>query len=859
MCGIAGFYGFSNEKLIKECSSLLKHRGPDGEGLYFSENVTLLNRRLAIIDVKGGDQPIYNEDKSVAVVYNGEIYNYLELKNELEKLGHTFTTKSDTEVIAHGYEQWGEAAFDRYNGMFGIALYDAKKKKLILARDHFGIKPVYFFHDKKDGKLLFSSELKPILSSGLLQAQPDDRTIYRYLKFRVHDDGRDTFFKDIKRLLPGEMLIIGQSGMEIRQFSQLKERLLALADRENKEIYNSDYITRFRALLTDSIRRRLVSEVPVGTCLSGGLDSSTVVASVNLLLKEKRKETDSIGSEQKTFSAVFPGSANDEERYIDALLNTCEHIKSFKIFPKAEEFFQDLRDFVKTQEEPTISTGPYAQYQVMKRAHREVTVLLDGQGADEMMAGYLPYYFIYLRQLMRRGRYANLLREVFSSLDVVTKYAMLKIKREKSADFTLLLNHEFAETHRNERFHTQNENIKKRLIEDIFHNSLQSLLRYEDRNAMRFSIEGRVPFLDFRLVEELFKMPDQAIIEAGWNKSILRKAFSDILPPSISKRRNKIGFTTPEYEWFRKHSDVILSFFTGEQFLSKRYINQAQIVALFKNFIEGGNSDTMLFWRVLNMELWLREFIVPQAQKSKTRQNKPIVNPVTVDGISYSRITVKTDLFRAGDNAPEKITNELKKATHLIDLGSSWFAVVSEKAIAVSQGRSYFVWDIVPTFWATFLSRFVRRVPWGIGLGSPWTMELAIREVGLPRILGATLLSALSKPLGMRGVFYKVAGRSAAGIDGPTEYSLYPANVSAKLLPKEPENVCRQIDQKVKATKSLPGGYIGSVIIDANDIGRNVLGNTTGLDNGTIEELFKDNPMGQSDEQTPLTIVLYKT
>ncbi|MCX6731960.1 MAG: asparagine synthase (glutamine-hydrolyzing) [Candidatus Roizmanbacteria bacterium] len=788
MCGIAGIQGTKNDELLKVFSKEMEHRGPDGDGFYYGDTVSLINRRLAIIDIKGGDQPIYNEDKSIVVVYNGEMYNYRELRLELEKAGHIFSTHSDTEVIVHGYEQWGDTCFDRFNGMFGIALYDIKKDRLLLARDHFGIKPLYFTVTDENKPFAFASEIKPLLASNFVAVSPNDRIIYRYLRYRIHDDGRETFFTGINRLLPGEMMIIEKGKRELKSYTKLQEELLTLSKKEHNTDLTDKNIQDFKELLVDSISRRLISEVPVGTCLSGGLDSSTVVAVVNQLLLKKAGDSASVGSVQKTFSAVFPGSTNDEESYIEALLETSKKIQDFKIHPDSKTFLTDLKTFVRTQEEPTISTGPYAQYKVMEKVHKEVVVVLDGQGSDEMMAGYLPYYFVYLKQLMAKKDYMNVLQEVFTGRDVFMKFLMQKLSTKKTINTKKLLNAEFADKQKKETFTVENNNLKKRLLQDIFSNSLQSLLRYEDKNAMKFSVEGRVPFLDFRLLKFIFSLSDKAIIWNGWNKYILRKATEDILPSVINKRRNKIGFTTPEHEWFLKEHKAIREYFTSESFISKTYLNQAELVMEFDGYVRGETDD----------------------------------------------IT-------------KLVTDTLTKLT---DKKGKWFIVVTEKIVATAQGRAYFIWDIHPSFFAQFLSRFVSRVPYGIGLGSPWTMQLAIQEVGLPRILCATVVSMLTRPFGVRGMFYRIAGRSAAGIDGPTEYSLYPANVSAKLLPKDPQKVCNLLTDAVNKADCL-----GIVIIDANDIGRNILGNSTGIDDKMVAEIFADNPMGQTDEQTPLAIV----
>lgn len=866
MCGIAGFYGFRDDELIKNISEQLTHRGPDGEGFFISEKATLLNRRLAIIDLKTGDQPIFNEDESIVVTFNGEIYNYQTLRLELEKSGHKFKTNSDTEVIVHGYEVWGEKCFDRFNGMFTVALYDRKKDKLLIARDHFGIKPLYYSTTSKD-KFIFASEIKPIIQSGLISTKPNDRIVYRYLKYRIHDDQEETFFKGVLRLMPGELLIIDSNGITKKSFTNLRKEL----DKQNnsKRKIDKKVIEEFKSILQNAIKLRLISDVPVGTCLSGGLDSSTIVAIVEKLLKQKVKEAQSVGQIQNAFSAVFPGAVNNEEKYIDGLIGSLDQVKNYKVYPKPEVFFAEIDDFIKTQEEPTISTGPYAQYKVMQQAKKQVKVLLDGQGADEMLAGYDPYYFVYLRQLLRNGKYVKFVLEFLSSLHIIWKY-VLKTKKNVNPDS--LLKEKFIKQYRDEKFEFTKNNLKKRLVEDIFFNSLPSLLRYEDKNSMRFSIEGRVPFLDFNLVRFIFSLPDEAIFSAGWNKNILRNAVSDLVPDNIRKRKNKIGFTNPEHEWFIKMKNRILSVFLSESFVTRPYFKQKEIVSAFKGFIEGKTDDTLPFWRLLNVELWLRIFFdKPEKQIKQKRVTEFETNPkkklqVFINKKNYFRFPIKTMVFEKNTDFIREIIkytlnfiNRLFVSAKYKDLEKKeWFVVVSEKIIAIGQGRSFFLEEIHPKFWAKFLSKFVKKTPYGIGLGSPWTMQLAIDEVGLSRILFATTLSALTKPFGKEGIFYHIAGREVAAIDGPTEYSLYPSNVSAKLGPKNPKKVAEELAKNIR--KSLPiqkrKSFLGAVIIDANDLGQNVLGNSTPIKSSTIEEIFSDNPMGQTDEQTPLTAVI---
>jgi len=859
MCGIAGFYGFQNDELIKKISHQLAHRGPDGEGLYIDDVVTLLNRRLAIIDREGGNQPIYNEDRSIMIVYNGEIYNYRELQQSLVKKGHLLLTQSDTEVILHGYEEWGVDFFDQLNGMFAIAIYDKRGKKLVLARDHFGIKPLYYslINHLKMPSLIFSSEITPIFQSGLIDKKPNDEIIYRYLRYRIHDDSRETFFSGIERLLPGETHIITPKGIEKKEYSSLRKDLKK--NSSNSSISDKD-IYVFKKKLLQAIKKRLISEVPVGTCLSGGLDSSTIVAAVNKFQREKDKKASSVGPIQKTFSAVFPGCRNDEEKYVHFLANKLSdsRLKVYKVMPKSKIFIKEMSDFVKIQEEPTISTGPYAQYKIMEKASGKVTVLLDGQGADEMMAGYLPYYLAYFSQLLVEKRWGKFLGEVFSAPDVIISYIKERISTDP--EITALLSKDFVQEYQHVFFSPIRDNLKDRLSEDIFKNSLQALLRYEDKNAMHFSIEGRVPFLDCELLRFLFSLPDSAIIDKGWNKNILRQATAGFLPVEINKRRQKIGFTTPEQDWLRKLKKEIFAIFLSKSFSDRKYFNRKEILVAWQEYLDGKRTDSMVFWRLINLEIWFRIFFDRPSEKStkKTEKQSSFQPEKKIGQVRYRRSLIKTDAFTKGDQYIEKIADYISK--NLTSGNKKGLAIVSEKIVAISQGRSYFLWDIKPGFWASFLSRHVTRTPYGIGLGSPWTMQLAISEVGLPKILAASAASLLGKVLGIKGLFYRIAGPTVRSIDGPTEYSLFPSNVSAKLGPRNPQKVAENIKGAVenKVDNNKKRNFLGVVIIDANDIGRDVLGNSTGLADSLIASIMSDNPMGQSDEQTPIVIVSFE-
>lgn len=892
MCGIAGYHGLhADHALLERMNDCQQHRGPDGEGVVTSGPCGLAHRRLSIIDVAHGQQPMDTADGRYSIAYNGEVYNYLDLREELEALGRTFATDSDTEVVLQAFAQWGPEAFDRFNGMFGLAIWDREEKRLTLARDHFGIKPLYVAtvpapHGEGE-VLLFASEIKPILASGLYEKKVNERSVYRYLRFRAHEDGTQTFFDGIERLAPGEMLEADGAGIRRRMFTRLKEELLELAHEQRP--YDDAAAAEYKRRLVESVRLRLQSEVPVGTSLSGGLDSSAVAVIINQLLNEGDElSTRAVGTRQNTFSAVFPGSINDEERYVDDVLDICTgHVDSHKILPTADEFKADLLDFVRTQEEPLISSGPYAQFQVMREATKHVTVLLDGQGADEMMAGYIPYYFVYLRQLRAQGMTAAA-GELAKSLDVLYRLGRFKLKAKvklkKTVPVTQLMNREFVAAHSGERYVSEGAHLKKRLVEDLFHNSLPSLLRYEDKNTMRFSLEGRVPFLDKEVLKFIFSLSDEAIIKDGWNKRVLRDATRGLLPESINRRRNKIGFTTPQVEWFMRLKNHFYNVFLSESFANRPYVDQAEVIAAFEGWIKGANDvDTMTFWRLINLELWLREFIddhdveadaalAEQAVHVKTDYEPNAgqsLDLTTSLGEPVRRYPLRTELFSRDDDLDAKVLEYVDRffaglpsagPDHDAATRGPWWFFLSEKVVAITQGRSYFVWDIKVGRPARVLSRYVTRTPAGIGLGSPFTMQLAIQEAGLPRVLYASAGGAVGKVLGRKGMFYELVGNDINAIDGPTEYSAYPSNVSAKLAPKDPDAVAARLSDAIRQRVPEPwrSTFGGTVIMDANDIGRNVLGSDVPGDWGRFEEMFADNPLGQGSEQTPMAMVFLR-
>jgi asparagine synthase (glutamine-hydrolysing) len=578
------------------------HRGPDDDGYYANGPVSLGIRRLAIIDLTKGLYPLRNEEGTIHLVFNGEIYGFDELRTQLEEHGHRFLSRTDSETLVHCYEQWGTNCIKRLNGMFAFALWDEKKQLLWMARDHFGIKPLYYYRDSK--RLAFASEIKPLLVRPDIRRHPNEHIISGYMKFAQVDDTEDTFFDGIKQLRPAHQLLVTPDGtVELRKYwsPPISARLNGPTSRA--EVENT------RRLFLEAIRRQLVSDVPVGTCLSGGIDSSSVVSAIGTV---QPKPSGSAGEKVKTFSAVFPSHSIDESRYAKIV---CEATKAEynPVSPTANELWNDLPELVRCQEEPFASTSIYAQYRVMKHAKEKgVTVLLDGQGADELLCGYLPLYLHYLVMLTKQGKYRKLLTESVRSCDLVAPlvrpHFLGYVKRLLSFGRSLLLKpqvpgHGFGDP-------TKESEYALQIILDVLttENGLPALLRYEDKNSMWHSIEARVPFLDLPFFEYVASLPLDRKLRDGWTKQVFRSAMSGILPEAIRLRRTKIGFETPEKTWIERDlRQHLRDFFSSSDLIASRFYDRDIVRKLLKkSALE--EKETRSIWRALNLELWYRQF-----------------------------------------------------------------------------------------------------------------------------------------------------------------------------------------------------------------------------------------------------------
>jgi len=609
MCGINGFT-WPDRPLITAMNEATRHRGPDDSGVSVDASVSLGHTRLSIIDLSAdGRQPMANEDGAVRIVFNGEIYNYRSLRDDLAAAGHRFTSRTDTEVIVHAYETHGPACLDLFQGMWAFAIHDTRNRTLFLARDRFGIKPLYYHLE--NGRLIFSSMISGILVHGV-RTIPNDRAIMRYMAYNLLQDGAPTFFQGIASLEPGHCLTFSLDTGEARMERWYSPRKRPAPD-----------AGELKHLFTESVRAHTVSDVPVGVCLSGGVDSTAITMVLNSFA----------GDSFSTFSLEAPGSAQDERRYIEEVGRLTRSTQYYtQVTP--DDFFAELDDFVTAMEEPVTGLSAYAQYRVFKLAREHgAKVLLDGQGGDELFAGYLYYFGYHFSELLHKGRIAGLAREAWACWRRTGRlypHAMLlflllpgRVRQEtwkrfvnRVVDAGYLA--EILGKEADPRWRAQS--VRASLDQTLFSTSIPHNLMWEDKSSMRFGVESRVPFLDVHLVEAAMALPPHDLLGRGETKRALRAALSGVLPPMIRDRKDKIGFAAPVDAFFRTPRVAALAreVFTSRRFASRPYWNQDKATRLLEAHIQGRASAGDTLWKCLNVELWLRAFF---EEKSFLTQN----------------------------------------------------------------------------------------------------------------------------------------------------------------------------------------------------------------------------------------------
>jgi asparagine synthase (glutamine-hydrolysing) len=571
MCGIAGIVsldGFDPAVLVA-ATQMIDYRGPNGFGFAyvaaspgtnfdvrhadttppaFPPVVGLGNRRLAILDLSAnGSQPMLSEDGALCLTYNGEIYNYREIRAELEQLGHRFRTHTDTEVLLRSFRQWGEHCLHRFNGMWSFAIWDNSSRKLFCSRDRLGVKPFYFVSTPH--AFYFGSEIKQVLSASGTPRAANPEILADFLEWGLQDHSSQTSFLGVSQLLGGQSLTLTLD-------APLQPRINTwwhLNAEPQRDASPEDAVNEFRSTFSSAVRLRLRSDVPVGVSLSGGLDSSAILC-------EASRQSPSTSF--NAFSACFENPEIDERNYISAILSATNAGKHWS-FPDGRAFWQSVENIAYHQDEPIGGTSVFAQWSVMRSARQaRVPVLLGGQGGDESLCGYRKYYFFHLWHLLRTAN-PRVFREAFQlassgtsshwSLGTISRYLPSAARNNWSPLRRLAAPAlaSAADRSATRRALGSARDVSERQKIDLQITSLPKLLRHEDRNSMAHSIETRMPFLDYRLVELAVRFPASLKLRDGWSKWILREAMAGTLPDEVRLRKSKLGFNAPESDWLR--------------------------------------------------------------------------------------------------------------------------------------------------------------------------------------------------------------------------------------------------------------------------------------------------------------------
>jgi asparagine synthase (glutamine-hydrolysing) len=628
MCGICGIL-FPNSARRVERETLaamnaqIVHRGPDDDGFFLDRNVGLAMRRLSIIDIRTGQQPISNEDESLWIVYNGEIYNHRQLRSQLEARGHRYRTKSDTETIVHLYEEYGRQCVRHLRGMFAFAIWDRRSRRLFIARDRLGIKPLYYFYN--GSKFLFASEIKAILAYPGVTPEFNHNALAEYLAFG-YIAGEETMFKGIRKLLPGNTLEIGETGeIKIERYWDLSTR----GESDGRPL--THYIKSYRQLLEECVTSHLMSEVPLGVFLSGGLDSS-VVAALTSKIRGEQIETFSVGYGEEAYSEL--PYAREVARHIGS--------RHHEVRLSREEFFDSLPKLIWHEDEPIVWPSSVSLYFVARLARERVTVVLTGEGSDETLAGYSRYAWTLLNFRMDRvyrsltpSGLRRLVRQVISTgplgASLFRKLEHTFLVRDGAswpsfyfdnfysafslADEAELLTpqaHESAgDAYRESMRHWEHASgdLLHRLLYTDIKTYLVELLMKQDQMSMVASIESRVPFLDHVLVEFAATIPAEFLVKGLSGKHILKAAVPDLLPESIIYRQ-KMGFPTPWAYWLSgPQLDELETMLLEQRTLARGLFQREVVQRLFGEHRARHRDHGNRIWRLLNLETWMRVFL----------------------------------------------------------------------------------------------------------------------------------------------------------------------------------------------------------------------------------------------------------
>ncbi len=624
MCGFVGILNKNGlnvrPDILRKMADTIHHRGPDEEGIFINDNCGFYHKRLSIIDLNTGQQPM--TFGNYTIVFNGEIYNYIELREELKLKGHKFDTTSDTEVILHLYREYGEACVNRLNGMFAFIIYDKSNNQIYVARDHFGIKPLYWYQDKN--RILFGSEIKAILAHPEIKALPAMENLYEYLTFQFIL-GENTLFQNINKFQPGHYSIINLKTWSFKTVNYWKPDF-------NTDTFHSEeyFITELQKILDDTITQQLRSDVPIGTYLSGGIDSSLVTIMASKIVNHPLK----------SFSGAFNEGPEFNELKYARIAAKKANSELYEIFPTEQEFIDVLPKLIYHMDEPVAGPGLFPQYMVSKFASNHVKVILGGQGGDEIFGGYARYLVAYLEQALKGSifetneevehivtlnsilpnlpslkQYVPMLKgfwknDVFEPMD--RRYFNLINRMGSISDF---LHPDFVNGgNENRIFDKFSEQFNQAKTKSYYNKmtqfdlsaSLPALLQVEDRVSMAVSIESRVPLLDRRIIDLISKMPAGMKFKGGELKYLLKQSIKETMPPEILNRKDKMGFPVPLHIWSKnKTRDFIMDTLTSKKAKERNIINTKYI----EQIVNSEQPFSRGLWGLLSMELWFNQFI----------------------------------------------------------------------------------------------------------------------------------------------------------------------------------------------------------------------------------------------------------
>ena len=614
MSGISGIVQYNQEKVcnsrIESMINAMKHRGPNGSGCYSVNNigmgcVFLSETNLSSIHTL----PVTDANQRYTIVYNGKLYNYAELRDKLQALGHEFLSQTDDELLLYAYSVWGGKMLDELDGVFALAIYDRDLQTLFLARDRFGVKPLYY--SVTDQEFIFASDILPILSVLPTKPSANEHAIFDYLVFNRTDQTEQTFFGGIYKLQHGCCMTLDcrqsytKDNLPIIKWYELSKHVQGKTIRKDKEEY--------MRLLTRAIQKRLPSELPWGVGLSGGLDSSAITSTVVNVLKEK---------DVHSISAVYgKDSSADESNFIDCFQGIVPNMHYAR--PDADMLYAHLDNYIRIQGEPTPTASPFANYCVMQEAKNYMKVVLDGQGADEALSGYEYIPGLYYKTLLTHFKWGKLLKELVRYARLHRsmrhiKYMLFfmlpsKIRTKVRVAQRAYMNPEFVARYQNSVIADKlyGANTMQEMLIGHFEYKLEHLLKWGNRSSMAFSIETRQPFLDKDLVEYSLRIEDGAKIQNGYTKYILREVMQGIMPEPVRKRVDKKGFAVPQDEWFRteKFQQLIMDILQSDSFAKRGYVIPEEAIKLYRKHLAGEINISKDIWKWINLELWFREFI----------------------------------------------------------------------------------------------------------------------------------------------------------------------------------------------------------------------------------------------------------